>query len=359
MAQRYRIDYPGAWHHIVNRGVARRPIFPTAKLSSLFLDLLAAEVAAGWIEIHAYSLLSTHFHLLTRSPRGEVFRALMRAQNVFARTFNRENRRDGPLFRGRYHASHVTAETHWRCIVSYIDFNAVGAGIVEAPELHRFGSASAYAGHESVPWLRTDVVQGVALEDSPDETDAAAAYRRVFGRGLAPAERHCVESRLRHGRRPDGDLDDLVGAAPAAVRDWMQRKSRLADAGAPSRPVVSADTVTQAVAAASAEDGDRAVDVCGVRRVAWRYLHAGLLRVAACCAWREIASRLGVSVAGAHGLGEAHGRLLSKEPTYVALAASVLERALAADWPGAVPRAYRRTMFAAAGPAEARRALPV
>ena len=54
----------------------------------------------GLLEVHAYSVLTTHYHLLVRSPSGQMAVAMQRVGNRYVRWFNRRARRDGPLFRG-------------------------------------------------------------------------------------------------------------------------------------------------------------------------------------------------------------------------------------------------------------------
>jgi hypothetical protein len=59
MARPLRIDYPGAFYHVINRGQSRRDIFLEDKGRQTFLDLLA-EIARLWkIEIHAYCLMGS------------------------------------------------------------------------------------------------------------------------------------------------------------------------------------------------------------------------------------------------------------------------------------------------------------
>ena len=70
MARRNRCDTPGSWHHVVNRGIAKRPLFEDRDDIRYFLSRLAHEVRRGRIEVHAYCILTTHYHLLVRSPRG-------------------------------------------------------------------------------------------------------------------------------------------------------------------------------------------------------------------------------------------------------------------------------------------------
>ncbi len=70
MARSPRIDYEGAWHHVYNRGIAKRAMFETAADVRAFLDLLGEEVARGRIEVHVFCVLTTHFHRLLRGLRG-------------------------------------------------------------------------------------------------------------------------------------------------------------------------------------------------------------------------------------------------------------------------------------------------
>lgn len=87
---------------MMNRAVARRAAFPDRRSSRRFLAQLAKAVRSGRIEVHAYSVLANHCHLLIRSPRGEMSEALRVIQNQYTKWFNRQLKRDGPLFRGRF-----------------------------------------------------------------------------------------------------------------------------------------------------------------------------------------------------------------------------------------------------------------
>jgi len=98
--ERPRGDRPGAWHHVMNRGLARRPAFENRADIRFFLSLLARKVRQGQLELHAYAILTTHFHLLVRSPRGELSDAMMWIEAQYVRRFNRRRERDGSLSAG-------------------------------------------------------------------------------------------------------------------------------------------------------------------------------------------------------------------------------------------------------------------
>jgi len=54
MARPLRIEYPGAYYHVMNRGLSRRDIFLQDKDRHTFLDLLG-DISRLWkIEINTY-----------------------------------------------------------------------------------------------------------------------------------------------------------------------------------------------------------------------------------------------------------------------------------------------------------------
>jgi REP element-mobilizing transposase RayT len=104
MARPLRIEYPGAYYHVVNRGQSRRNIFIKDKGRQTFLDLLA-DMARLWkVEIYAYCLMENHYHLLLSTPTGALSRPMRHLDGIYTQKFNRVHHRDGPLFRGRYKA---------------------------------------------------------------------------------------------------------------------------------------------------------------------------------------------------------------------------------------------------------------
>jgi putative transposase len=61
MARPLRIEYPGAYYHVMNRGQSRRSIFIEDQGRQTFLDLLA-DMARLWkVKIYAYCLMDNHY----------------------------------------------------------------------------------------------------------------------------------------------------------------------------------------------------------------------------------------------------------------------------------------------------------
>jgi len=246
MARHSRQDLPGSWHHVINRGLAKRPLFEDRDDIRFFLSRLAREVRRGRIELHSWCILTTHFHLLVRSPVGELSEALRRSQNEYSRYFNRRHKRDGTLVRGRFFSKPVTSLAYRRTLVRYIDHNAVKAGLVRAPWSYPWCSAAQYV-HASRPlWLERSWVKSVASTDQATRFHGED-YIRAFGGSFREATSRLVESRILSTHRGVDDLDDLVGSASPQVFAWMKRKTKLADGAQIGLPVCDVQSVREAV----------------------------------------------------------------------------------------------------------------
>jgi REP element-mobilizing transposase RayT len=67
-----RIQYLGAIYHAMNRGERREVIFQDDRDRRRFLETLAeACQKTGW-QVHAYCLMSNHFHSVVKTPRPNL-----------------------------------------------------------------------------------------------------------------------------------------------------------------------------------------------------------------------------------------------------------------------------------------------
>ena len=91
----------------MNRAVGKRTLFEDKKDIRLFLACVARSVRRGEIRVHAYVIMTTHFHLLLESVKGELDVAMRRIESEYVMAFNRRHGRDGPLVRGRFRSKLV------------------------------------------------------------------------------------------------------------------------------------------------------------------------------------------------------------------------------------------------------------
>lgn len=159
MTRPLRIEYDGAWYHVMNRGLERRAIVRDDKDKRRFFEVLGETAKTYQIEIHAYSLLANHYHLLIHTPHCGLSRSMRHLNGVYTRRFNRRHRRDGPLFRGRYKSKVVEEDEYLLELVRYIHLNAVESGVCKSPEKHAWTSHRAYLNDRVRPdWLVTSKV---------------------------------------------------------------------------------------------------------------------------------------------------------------------------------------------------------
>lgn len=180
MARPLRIEYPGAWYHVMNRGLARGDVFWTREDGERFLALVGELWRQFAVECHAYCLMTDRYHLLLRTPRGNLGRTMRHLDGVYTQRFNRAHDRDGPIFRGRYRAIVVDPDSYLLPVSRYIHRKPVTDGLVERPEQYPWSSYRAYLGRAEPPdWLTTSTLHR-AVGGDPRGGD----YRRYVEAGL-------------------------------------------------------------------------------------------------------------------------------------------------------------------------------
>ena len=67
-----RYEVSGGWYHVMNRGRRSEKIFLNRRDYEIFSELLLESTKLYSIEIHAYSLMPNHYHLLIRTPKANL-----------------------------------------------------------------------------------------------------------------------------------------------------------------------------------------------------------------------------------------------------------------------------------------------
>lgn len=191
MGRPLRIDYPGAWHHVMNRGARRQPVFLDSHDRNSFLTLLSRLEERYGLSINAYCLMGNHYHLLIQSHFGEISRGLRYLDGVHAQRFNRRHGFDGPLFRSRFLGQLVEEGRYLRHVVGYIHQNPTAAGLADDPINYKWSSYSSFMGESLRPtWLRSEALYLSGIRSSTELRSATReALPKRFLRyvGEAPA----------------------------------------------------------------------------------------------------------------------------------------------------------------------------
>ncbi|MDQ2995058.1 MAG: transposase [Pseudomonadota bacterium] len=161
MARQLRILFPGAWYHVMNRGVNRQAIFFKIKHRKLFIDLLKYLTDVFKVEIHAYCLMTNHYHILLRTWKPNLPVVMHYLDSMYAKSLNKDMSRDGPLFRGRFKSILVEQDEYLLHLSRYIHLNPFDAGLIKNLGDFRWSSYPYYIGTKRKPvWLHTDFVHG-------------------------------------------------------------------------------------------------------------------------------------------------------------------------------------------------------
>jgi REP element-mobilizing transposase RayT len=135
----------------MNRGVDHQPIFRT--------DADRLEMGQRLADLHerfgvttlAYCLMGNHLHLVLHAPDGGLPHAMHHLTSVYSHHFNTRHRRDGPLFRGRYHSIPVESDAYLLWVARYVHRNPLDLAGVASPRDYRWSSYRAYLGLRPCP----------------------------------------------------------------------------------------------------------------------------------------------------------------------------------------------------------------
>jgi REP element-mobilizing transposase RayT len=159
----------------MNRGRRREEVFLSRADYESFLEILR-ETSAGWnIKVAAYCLMPNHYHLLVTTPEGNISRCMRHINGVYTQRFNRQHRTDGQLFRGRYKAVLVEADSHLLEVMRYIHRNPIRGGLAETVDDYPWSSHRGYVSSaKRWAWLEKDFLLSMLCGK---KTGCRAAYR--------------------------------------------------------------------------------------------------------------------------------------------------------------------------------------
>jgi putative transposase len=190
--------------HVIRRGNNRTPIFGDDADHELFLALLEASSARRDVDVHAYALMTTHYHLIA-TPRAEtaVPRMMRDIGREYVLRYNRKYSRIGTLWAGRYRSIVISDERYWLTCLRYVEQNPVRAQMVSSPGDYKWSSFWFHGLGQPHAWLTPHPVY-TALGRTAEERQSA--YRALCGTVLSEAE--LVRQRNALSYAPDAHLID-------------------------------------------------------------------------------------------------------------------------------------------------------
>lgn len=162
MARPLRIQYPNAWYHVMNRARRGQIAFPVKEDKFAFVYLLKETSEMFNLNVSAWCLMETHYHLLVQTPEANLARCMRHINGVYTQKYNFRHKCDGTLFRGRYKSLLVDADNYLLQLVRYIHRNPLRAGLVEKLSQYDWSSHKVYlSGSERWNWVHKNFVLGM------------------------------------------------------------------------------------------------------------------------------------------------------------------------------------------------------
>jgi REP element-mobilizing transposase RayT len=181
MARPLRIEYAGALYHVTSRGDGREDIYLEDKDRVVFLEVLQAVCERFNWEVHAYCLMTNHYHLLIETPDANLSLGMRQLNGVYTQRFNNVHNRVGHVFQGRYKAILVQKESYLLELARYIVLNPVRAQMVRSARDWPWSSYRATAGMvQSSNWLN---VNWILASFSRSKATAVNLYREFISEG--------------------------------------------------------------------------------------------------------------------------------------------------------------------------------
>ncbi len=136
MARLPRNTDPSYIRHISIRveGAALR-LLPDAQLNQIIGGVLAKYQQTFSIIIYAYTVLSNHLHILTRAPKGNLWRFEQAVNREIAKRINKLRNNRGHFWERRYDEQMLAEENDIIEAFLYVTCNPVSHGLVEHPAL--------------------------------------------------------------------------------------------------------------------------------------------------------------------------------------------------------------------------------
>lgn len=182
MARKPRIQFEGAFYHVITRGNQRQKIFRDEEDYRRYLEILARYKDLYKYRLYAYVFMNNHVHLLIETSKTPLSKILQGINQSYTARFNKRYKTVGHLLQGRYKAILCDRDSYLLSLVKYIHLNPVRARLIKNPEEYPWSSHRAY-----IKPVRRSIVdeQQVLRMFSEDKGRARRLYQAYIIDGIA------------------------------------------------------------------------------------------------------------------------------------------------------------------------------
>ena len=133
-----RVSPAGIAVHVIQRGNNRQVCFVADEDHWAYAGWLKEYSSRYRVDIHAWVMMTNHVHLAcTPHSEGAVSKMIQELGRRYVQYFNREYRRSGTLWEGRFKSCLVDSADYLLELYRYIELNPVRAQMVNDPGEYR------------------------------------------------------------------------------------------------------------------------------------------------------------------------------------------------------------------------------
>jgi len=181
MARKPRVEYDGAFYHVIVRGNQRQRTFYDDPDRIAYLERIEHYRQRYGFRLYAYVLMSNHVHLLMETQNVALSEIMQGIQASYTQSYNRRRGKVGHLFQGRYKAILCDRDAYLLELVRYIHLNPARLKVPDNPWRYRWSSHGAYLSKASAVKVDT---QEVLNQFGSRLGTARRAYQRFMEDGM-------------------------------------------------------------------------------------------------------------------------------------------------------------------------------
>jgi len=160
MARKPRIEFLGAFYHVISRGNQRQTIFHDNADYLTYLNRLEHYRKRYNITVYAYTLMPNHVHLLVETHETPLSKFMQGLQFTYTRYYNQRYSKVGHLFQGRYKAILCDRDAYLLELVRYLHLNPARMRRRVDPWRYKWSSHKGYLGKGCPVSIETRFVLG-------------------------------------------------------------------------------------------------------------------------------------------------------------------------------------------------------
>ena len=177
MSRPLRIEFPGAYYHVMQRGLEKRFIYRLDQEKEKLLTYIKEARHMYKMRVHAYVIMDNHYHFIIETLDANLSKVMHYINASYAMYYNRKRKRIGPLHQGRYKAVLVQANEYLHQLTRYIHLNPVRAGKVRRAQDYEWSSCRYYYNEKESEWIETSFILNII---SDQKEKARYSYKKFI-----------------------------------------------------------------------------------------------------------------------------------------------------------------------------------